>query len=348
MFDLHVSDLNAFRECRRKWYLGSKTQQNMEPDRPQKALWFGTAVHFGLEMYNGSLARGATRETALENMLQAYSDWMDASITEIKEQNFGLMPEQEKEFEDTIALGHGMLLHYSDWVEPLDAEQGIEYLDTEVEFSYPLNEEFTAAGRFDGLAKAHGKLWVIENKTAASLTTEHLLLDDQAGAYILAARLLYGEDVAGIMYNFLRKKLPVVPERLRSGELSRRANMDTTYEVYLGEILDAGENPKNYEDMLIRLKAKGNTFFKREFVTRSTYETHALRKRFIDIAGEIKRAVENGLLYPSPGKFTCQRCSFIPVCLAMAEGADWKFILDTNYRKRPEHDRVRIEWGDFE
>jgi hypothetical protein len=81
-------------------------------------------------------------------------------------------------------------------------------------------------------------------------------------------------------------------------------------------------------------------------VSRSTQEIYDLRMRFLAITKEMHRAVEENILYPSPGKFSCQRCSFTPVCLAMAEGADWRFILDTHYHKRPEHDRVHIDWGD--
>ncbi len=345
-FEIHVSDLMMFRECRRRWYLGSKTQKNLESIVPKTALWLGTAIHFGLEMYNGSLIRGATRDQATENMLAAYEDWVQGEMKEIRDKALGLSPEQEEELTKAHDLGMGILIHYSEWCPQADEDLGIEYVDTEVNFEYPLSDEYKFAGRFDGLVRRAGKLWILENKTAASLTTEHLLLDEQAGAYVLAARLLYGEEVAGIMYNFMRKKVPAQPKVLVGGELSQDKRIDTTYERYMGAILEAGQSPLHYAGILEHLRLNAKAFFKREFVSRSTQEIWDLRRRFLAIAKEMHRAVEEELLYPSPGKFSCQRCSFVPVCLAMAEGADWRFILDTHYQRRPEHDRVRIDWGD--
>lgn len=62
----------------------------------------------------------------------------------------------------------------------------------------------------------HGDVWLMEHKTAASIRTEHLVIDDQARPYVaMAGRALVNagvikdpEQFKGVMYNFLRKAVP--------------------------------------------------------------------------------------------------------------------------------------------
>jgi hypothetical protein len=344
--ELHISDAIIFRDCRRRWFLGSRNVSNMEPNMPMQALWLGTGVHLALEMYAGCLVRGMSREVAADNMIGAFEDWANAEIAQIREANFGLTPEQNESVEGARDMGLGILAHYAEWAPEADAKDRIEYLQTEVPFHLQVTDRITLAGRIDGIVKAHGKLWVLENKTiGGSITTEHLLLDEQAGAYVLAARRIFGGEVSGVMYNFLRKKVPAYPETLASGGLSKRKNIDTTFEIYLQAIVENKLDPSDYADILATLKQKGNVFFRREFIQRTPRELQDLEDRLIRVGEEMIRAYDNSLLYPSPGKLRCRMCTFVPVCLAMAEGADWRYILNVQYRKKPE-ERAGIDWND--
>jgi hypothetical protein len=80
-------------------------------------------------------------------------------------------------------------------------------------------------------------VWLMEHKTAATIRTEHLVIDDQARPYgAMAERSLRklgllgkDEQFKGIMYNFMRKALPderVIDEQGRAlnknGTVSKR------------------------------------------------------------------------------------------------------------------------------
>lgn len=69
-------------------------------------------------------------------------------------------------------------------------------------------------------------VWLMEHKTAASISTEHLVIDDQARPYgAMAERALRRAGVLskkhvfkGVMYNFLRKSLPDDRPRNKEGK----------------------------------------------------------------------------------------------------------------------------------
>ncbi len=345
--ELHVSDAVSFRECRRRWYFGSKTQRNLEPKTPKTALWLGTGIHLGLEAYGGSRARGADHAAAATNMVKSFKDWAHIEFLKIDDAVLGIMPDHMVELRDAEALGVGMLEHYADWVEEEDEKAGLWYQDVEVKFEVPLGEDIVLAGRMDGLVRVEGALWVGENKTTISNKQSFLMLDEQAGAYLIGARELFAEEIAGVHYTFLRKKLPRLPEPLKSNKgLSQNMSIDTTYELYLGSIMENGFDIRDYSGILEALKAKGNTFFRSQLVERSVRETNELKNRLLAVGLDMRDAIENRRLYPSPGisGFSrCQMCSFTPVCLAIAEEADWEHILSERYTTRPE-DRLEIAW----
>jgi hypothetical protein len=55
-------------------------------------------------------------------------------------------------------------------------------------------------------------------------------------------------------------------------------------------------------------------------------------------------------LYPNPTRDCMWDCSFRSVCLAMDDGSDWQFILNSEFAVRNEEDpwRKRIKWPDQE
>lgn len=354
MFELHISDALSFRKCRRRWWLGSKTQQNLEPIIPDTKLWLGTGVHLGLEAHSGSIRRNLSHDDAVQNMVGSFEDWSNEEIARIHRESLGssvedaegagLDPEQVEKLEDGQRLGIGMLLNYGDWVKKFDEEHGVKYLSEEVKFKLPLTEDTVYAGRFDGMVEFEGHLYIHEIKTTISIETPYLLLDEQAGAYVLAAREME-HDVEGILYTFLRKKLPTVPRTLVAGGVSKVKNLDTTFDIYLEAILDAKENPKDYMEVLHYYKQNAKPFFKRVPIYRSVRETNELKQRLIYIVEDMREAVEKKRLYPTAGRMECRMCGFVPICLAIAEGADSEYILRTRYQTRPEK-RPSIEWND--
>jgi hypothetical protein len=121
--------------------------------------------------------------------------------------------------------------------------------------------------------RSTGLIWFMEHKTTADTDLQKYLhklhWDPQIRGYAWALQNpSHGEvkaplQIAGVIYNVARKKLPRVPELLKDGKRLSKAAIDTTREVFLKAILDNGLSPDLYADKLEELKSV--TFFEREF-----------------------------------------------------------------------------------
>jgi len=337
--EIHVSDVLNFKRCRRRWGFSSPLMSHLEPKRPNTTLWLGTGVHYGLnEYYRGNV----------KNPADAFTSWADTAIKQIRNR-VELTQEQFDKFLATRELGEGMLQHYTRWAP----EQDKPYtgLAEEYTFAVPLPgfppQSVVLCGRWDRIVRDRNDLfWIMEHKTTQRFDTERLILDEQVGVYIYAAHKALGLDLQGVLYNMLRKKAPTVPEPLKSGGLTKRANIDTTEEVYRDAISMQGLDSEDYEDILGQLRAKGNTFFYREFVYRSEAEIKLL---MANIAAVVVEMLDSKVvLYPNPNTLNCLGCMFQGPCIAMADGSDWKFILQQEFHTRvTEETQAEVEdpWG---
>ena len=108
------------------------------------------------------------------------------------------------------------------YVDTYDRDENWEVLAIEQPFELEIvdHDEVVAifTSTFDGVERDadDGKLYLMEHKTAAQISTAYLPLDDQAGAYFAAATIVLRhqgiigpkENIEGIQYNFLRKSKP--------------------------------------------------------------------------------------------------------------------------------------------
>lgn len=193
----------------------------LSPLRSSSPLWFGTAIHEALaEWYQPGFKRG---RDLVETFKASLDDDRKVLVRKFNE-------EDEKEYMDAREMGILMLTRYKE-VYGLDPDWDV--IATEQPFrlffarkkSTVFGQEIPAMARWlrylgtiDGVYRDRetGEIWLMEHKTAAAIDVNHLPLDDQAGAYWAVAGLILrkmgilkpGEDIAGIMYNFLRKALP--------------------------------------------------------------------------------------------------------------------------------------------
>src|SRR5688572_22516499 len=131
--------------------------------------------------------------------------------------------------EELAALGEAMMVAYQRFY---GKDRDIYVLAVEI----PL--EFTISDRSGNVIAVHRlkpdlvyrdrnrDVWLLENKTAAQIRTEHLVIDDQARPYgVMAESALrklgyFGAkaEFKGIMYNFIRKALPDEREMNEKGQ----------------------------------------------------------------------------------------------------------------------------------
>lgn len=265
-----------------------------------------------------------------------------------------------KEYEEYLALGSQMLKGYVTWstLEDNKQETGFDkVLFTEKEFAVAIPDpntlepfrftdgngqvwEMWLVGRFDMIVEKADRIFILDHKTSKDrLNRDLLILDDQMTKYQWALKQILRlhhpelvDKVAGCYYNVLRKKLPVIPEVLKSGVgLSKRKDIDTTYEIYLQAIMDQGFDPEDYSEILERLQNKNTGFFERAVVRRNQHEIDSAGVQLLQEAVDMLNAP---YCYPN---FTwdCRwKCDFKELCLAMEKGEDVEWMKDALFQKR--------------
>ena len=335
----HITDANTYRSCRLRWHFSSHLRMNLEPIAPPRALWLGIGVHEALRQHYGEGA----------DIVDVFMNWSHSTIEEIKSKHpEGLDDERLNQFEEDEELGAGMLAHYRTWsrdrddFKVVDVEEGVkipgfikfeEPIQVTDKYGVRLANSVPLEGRGDMLVQSNddGRYWVYEHKTAISIDTDRLILEEQPGVYQYAMSKKHGVEIAGVMFNFLRKKLPAIPQTLKAGGVSQRANIDTTYEVYCSVLSQHMIDPGPYQEILASLKEQGNTFFLREAVVRSSKELGRLIPWLQDIGREM---LTDPKIYPSPDPMKCRMCPFQAPCISLHDGSDYKFQLKIRYQSR--------------
>lgn len=354
IFRLSTTERQEFKECRRRWDFSSLSRQSIEPNRPAIALWFGTGIHHALEMYYNAHIDGT--DVGFD-ITVPWKEWYDSELKRLEESQTVLWDEQKQELEEMFKLGYSMLQNYDEWSVVADTkpETGFKkVLYTEREFAVPIPGEddkpyrFTdgngqewecwLVGRLDMVVEDfEGRIWVLDHKTSKDrLDEEILVLDDQMTMYLWAAQQILQKPIEGCYYNVLRKKLPVVPEGLKSGKgLSKAKSIDTTYDVYLQAILDNGFDPADYEDILDHLANKKTGFFERVKVRRNQHEI-AMAGRMLLL--EAIDMLNDPFIYPNPTRDCKWKCDYKDLCLALNRNDDIDYLLKALYRKRVPED----------
>jgi hypothetical protein len=341
-YEIHISDVRAFKSCRRRWYFSSPLQRNLEPIVPYMPFLLGRAVH---EAEENMRKEGMPLDAALDVFTKR-------EVEAIESKNGKLWEQERATIEESLDLARGMLEHYAKWASTYKgrwAEDQFEFVASETEFSVPLynpsghkSTKVFLAGRFDGLVvrKDDGSFWIWETKTSRSIKEleRSLQNDEQCGAYIYAAQQLFKVHVTGVLYNIMRKKVPTEPMVLQSGMLSKNKSIDTTAEAYAAAV--KRNHPdwrvdtimEFYGDILDTLLAKENEFFKRVAVYRTEAEIQQLQSDLWAVALEMTRRQTPH--YPTPTWMNCNFCRFRAPCLAMNAQADVEFILENEYQER--------------
>lgn len=337
---IHVSDIQAFLQCRRAWNWSSNLRQHLTTIEPYKPFYLGTVIHkFLEEYYHPNKFNGHASERA-----RAY---------------LSAQPNVIPEF---IEFGVNIFEHYLQWVNvwdtsPLDplGDYRLISQNVEQEFDVPIlspsgkpSSKFRFAGRVDGVWRSQidGKLYLHEIKTTSSIDHRiaQLQFEMQPTAYILAMEQVYNEPVVGVIYTLIRKKVPVDPDVLQNGTLSKNKAIDTTVDNYLACIKrrhpswETHEIKAVYGDILNHLLSIPNKFFRRVLITRSQTQLDEMHQTLYQVARDMTN--KHLPLYPNPGYF-CSNCLYQQPCIALSNGQPIDPILTQYYTHN-----TRLDGGD--
>jgi hypothetical protein len=354
---LRTSERSAFKRCMWRWWMeyreGWRTRY-VQAD----ALWFGIGIHEALApWYMKGKRRGPhpadTFETWVGEEIGYAKTYLDDSF-------------DEPVWMEAKELGIAMLEGY---VNTYGKDSQWHIISIEQPFSVKITRHgkpiAVFASRWDGVFRdlADGKIKLLENKTASQISTAYLELDDQGGSYwavasqVLRAKgiLKPGEDIDGIIYNFLRKAMPDTRPRNAAGDYLNKP----VKEHYLIALRSAGietveqgspkSGPVPIEKATVKdlevaasfagLEVQGEVsqkqpppLFVREPMHRVPSEQRTQLEKIADEV-EVMNAVRNGII-PVTKTTTkdCPKCPLWGPCTLHERGADsYRSLLKSNF-----------------
>lgn len=355
------SEYQDFLQCRKKWFHG--WVEKITPKKPNNKLFFGSLFHKWLEVWyaNDCNELIADMETSI---------WMNQQDTSGMEQT---------EYDEMLQLFQGVRNNYINTYFENDRRWIV--LGTEVEFMVMLEEGTYFTGTIDIVyIDIDGKIKFSDHKCVASLDMyeEKAKMDRQISRYWWALEAISkgigrikkkgdplkgekdmwvqwheiaGKEIAGFTYNLIAKDYPREPKVLKPkkgqtiGDLSVDKSQKTTYEKYMNAILQRGEDPSKYGEMLEVLRTKQDPFVRRINVIRTQNELESSLWEFLyttndmhDVAVTLfeRPDMADQLTYRHIGTHCEHMCQFKSLCKTAIAGGNVQFIRDSEYKKNEE------------
>lgn len=321
--ELTISDVKSFKSCRTYWDFNSSLRQNLTPKRRAAHFAFGDVMHEAFRHYYLG-----------DDPVEYFREHSNELIKDVDPAYQGY-----EKLTELIDMGPKLLSAYVSWAKPRDNFEVIAQEERHVVRLNGVTPGSFLSFKFDMLIKMNGKHWLWDFKTTSQMPTdtEFLTVDDQAVAYQAAAEKHFGFPVAGIIYQYIRKKNPTVPGRLQNGSLSKRADIVTTVEVYRSEIERYGLDEADYEDVLLNIaKNEGKNFFLRTSATANKYQKEKILEQLAMLANMMGDPdVE---IYPAPERTKCSICDFRNPCFIRQSGYNIDSVLKDDYRQNEPRD----------
>lgn len=334
---IRTSERRCYKRCPQRWHW--TYVRGLKAIRVANPLWFGQLIHIALaEWYRPGLKRGPHPADTFEDAIKENRLIRVPKIDNEKD---------EVEYIQAKNLGLNMLVNYVDFygTDPqwyvIATERKFEYRIRKLNSSKD-KEKFTYTGTVDGIVQHvdTGMGRILEHKTAISINSDHLPLDDQAGSYwAVSKRILMDAGTSlqmeGIEYNFLRKALkdnrPVNERGLRCNN----PNKDDYARAFLKAGLERINTKKATINELEQIAAKNNIIvfgaesknqpsplFERFHVFRSVEERATQLRRIKIEAWFIEESRAGNIpLYKNPTHDCSWDCPFFRVCQLDEQGA---------------------------
>lgn len=304
------SVLTSFLTCPEKCRLG--LIEGLTPLRVSGALAFGNLFHEMLDLVYSAEREGAPYD--VKALLAGIEERDRAVLLEAATDEYSM-----EDFEENIGMAEPLLAEYfKQWGSDFSQYQW-ESLEEVFEakwsdaFACPGDPTFGppifVRGKFDGIFRMHGKLWLFETKTKSRIEDSHiadsLSYNFQVMVYLWAAKQVYGERVHGVVYNLVRR-----PQL-------RRGKGQSVFQFCDRVALDIQERPEFY---FTRLNCTVPESDQKEFEKRFD----AIMTRFLAWARNIEK--NNFKWQPACG--APYPCQFLPICSGSGDRKKFKRRLE--------------------
>lgn len=341
--NLRTSERRDFKRCPQRWSWGWR--HGLKPaGEPSIHLWFGIGIHEVMAHWYCGPGKRRGKEP-----FKIWDAYVADEVRYIRTIPWEGAEYSEQKFVEAGQLGRDMLTNYFDtygrdtsclMIAPEQTFQVyVELLDHE---GKPTGKYIEYDGTFDGVYRDAdtGKLWLWEHKTAGTIRTTHLPMDDQAGSYwAVAASTLQaqglikkGEKLEGIMYNFLRKASPDDRPQNEHGQYTNKPvkadyiaaiQAEVDKNEWVGKLTgketlaELGDISKKLEITVLGEVSKNQPppYFLREPVYRTPQERNTQIKRIGAEATVMEQFRRNLLpLYKNPTNDCSWDCNFFELC----------------------------------
>lgn len=323
------SNINTFRACQRKYYYRSIL--GIQKKKWSKALRLGIEGHEILKTFFLALQQGGTLESA-RAAAEAFANERMEEIAEITFEDE--MLDARKEVEVIWWIIEQYIERYaSDWT----------ILHVEEEFIIQLTNGAVITFTPDLVVRdRNGAVWIVDHKTTSSLPKAGIPFGDtQALLYSAGVKSLYPE-LAGFVFNRMRKKIPTQPRLTKTGKtrVAELKRIDTTYEILRDFIKQNAPGlmaDPAHQRRLAELRDGPDRFFWTETIYYNENVTTEILK---DTASTYEQLVRQEAVMEFPrtmredrGWNSCSRCAYQEICHAELVGWDTAHLLEEVYEE---------------
>ena len=339
------SAISEWRLCQQRyWYTYI---EGLEPIIADPAPTLGRLLHRYLERYYLLLAS--------ETPLAAHSEALQLTADEFEPQLANLVAAATTAGQDEVATALSQVAGKA-WriIERYHRTRGAsdasdhDVLLAEKRLVFPLTSSVTNVSVVDLVTqkRSDGSNWLWEHKTTGSIPRQARRLKDLQ-VTVLAAMLEEAEGihVDGVIWNYLRTQEPTVPRLLQDGTLTKRPDLNSTWETYLVEIARNKLDPNDYRDVEERFSGKEERDFFSRIELPLVQSEQILLRDFIATARQLETITTLGGVYiPVRNIGThCDWCPYSKLCEAAITGGDSEELQAKLFRQRARREQEAVK-----
>jgi len=317
-FWVSQSKIKTWRRCHRSYYY--KYVLGYRKRIKGRALYMGSMVHECIELHlKGKAWRGPLKKAQAE---------IDKMFVEERVDLEGVV-------EDSYQMVRGYIKRYKN--------DGYKATHVELKIRTPLVDNIILEGKVDALVDEIEKhlRWQMEHKTCAFIPDEKNRMGDiQTVIYNWAIERMGMKAPIGVIWDYLVKKVPRVPELLANGKgLSKNKSISTTQEVYAQAIIDNDLDPEDYVEILESLEGKEDDFHRRIKMPTAKVTIDSVVDDFVSSALQMR---ELGPIATDRNQTRdCSWCDEYDLCQADLRGGDTEGIIKRKFTTREQRNEEK-------
>lgn len=358
----NYSQLISHNRCRFMWQVGY--QRHIESRMPHLKIDLGSAVHAGLSAYWTEYPRDKTDNHTQSHVmgLLAIEEWADEILPGWREiilnyeDEINALDQVIAAFDDNpdqFSVEEAMTLSIAPIVERAKEvfTRTVRYIGDSWEV---LMHEGTPIVEREFVYKnvlVHVDLAVRDRATGIKMIVDFKVrqnVQDPEGVEYDLQTALYqivlqgnGIDIGATALMQTRAVTPRKPKLNKDGKSMSRSDIITDWPTYHNALLEAGLDPADYGDMMMKLSAK--RFFQLDMAYRGKERLKAIWEKVVQPAIHEVRLSERrykGGTIPAPrsmSTFNCSGCLVRHLCMAELEGMDTSQLMQSMYEYKGEN-----------